>query len=171
MPYGRRRTRRRSSARAVIQSFKKVINTGPSSRPATTKVDFDLADGVDSVAAGQTSAVDVDVPTGSVIRGFEIQYCAQNLVNIAAFLHVSIQHLRSGQTSIDPRVIGGDPQRNQVFWQRVYCIGQNQNVNIVRKFKVPSKFGRVRDGDKWVFTVISSQVYTDTYQAIYKFYR
>ncbi len=171
MPYGRRRSRRRSSPRAVIQSFKKVINTGPSSRPATTKVDFDVSKGVDSVAAGQISAVDVDVPTGSVIKGFEVQYCVQNLVNVAAFLHVSIQQLRANQLSIDPRVVGGDPQRNQVFWQRVYCIGQNQNVNIIKRFKIPPKFQRVRDGDEWVLTVISSQVYTDTYQAIYKFYR
>lgn len=167
----RRRSYSRRMVSAPIQSFKKVINHAPASRVASTTINMEIANGVDSVAAGQTSAIDVNVPTGSVIKYIDIQYSAQNLVNVAAFLWTSIIQLRSGQGNVAPNVVGGDPQRNQVHHQDFRCIGQNQNVNVRIRFKIPKRFQRVRDGDKWRFLSLGDQVHTSAAQIIYKFYR
>lgn len=169
MPY-RRRTRS-SRTSAPVQSFKKILNFAPASHAAATTINRVLVTGVDSVAAGQTSPTDSQVPTGSVIKQIEIQFAAQNLVNIAAFLHVCIQHLRTGQAALAPNVIGGNAQRNQVFYQDLKSVGQNQNVNMKLRFKIPKKFGRVREGDTWNFTHLTDQIVTDAVQVIYKFYR
>lgn len=166
-----RRRRQSRSLGQVIQSYKKVLNIAPTSRAAVTVLNNAITTGVDSTAAGQTSATDGNIPTGSVVKFIEIQYNCQNLVGIAAFLNIGIQQLHSGQTVVDPRVVGGDPQRNQMHFQKQYCIGQNQNVNITLKFKIPKKYQRVREGDTWNFTRVSNQVFTDTMQVIYKFYR
>ncbi len=163
--------KRRSMPRTVVQSFKKVLNYAPISRTAASKTDFILSVGQDSVAAGQTGVVDANVPTGSVITGFSIQYCAANIVGGAQFAHLAMQLLRSGQTSLDPRTIGGNPQRNQVFWQDMRSIGINQNANWNIRFKVPKKYQRVREGDQWILVMINTGIVTDSMQIIYKFYR
>lgn len=170
MPYRRRRRAMRSTGN-VIQSFKKVLNYAPASRAAAVKLDAPLVIGVDSIAAGQTSATDADVPTGSVVKFIEIQYATTNLVAIASHMHISIQHLRSGQSTIVPNAIGGNPQRNQVHFQMLYSMGKEQNQNKVLRFKIPKKFQRVREGDQWMFTRIPDTIITDATQVVYKFYR
>ncbi len=82
--------------RTVIQSFKKVINYAPAGRTASAKLDFEMATGQDSVAAGQTGSTDVNVPTGSVITSIDIQYCISNLVGVSGFQHISIQRVLPG---------------------------------------------------------------------------
>lgn len=167
-----RHYRRRSmQPRAVIQSYKKILNYAPASHSANTDIPFNVSLGKDSVAAGQTGVTDQDVPTGSIIKSFEIQWSGQNLVNIAGFLHVTIALLNSQQVNIPPNTVGGNPIRNQIFYQRMKSIGQNQNTDFSLKFKVPRKFQRVREGSFWVFTVRCSVVWTDACQIIYKFYR
>lgn len=168
----RRYSRRRiSSPRNVVQSFKKVFTLAPTSRAAATILSNSLATGTDSVAAGQTSATDVAVPTGSVIKMIEIQYSCANLVSIASFLSICIQKVHSGQTRLDPQAVGGNPQRNQVFFQKIYSLGKDQNRDITIKFKIPKKYQRIREGDEWHFTRVSNTIFTDNTQAIYKFYR
>lgn len=157
--------------RNVIQSFKKVLNTAPTSRAASTNIVYDLVSGVDSVAAGQTGVIDDQVPTGSVIKEIIIQYSVINLVSVAMFNNISIQHLRSGQTSISPIVVGGNPQRNQVHLQKMKSVGQDQQRDYEIRFKIPRKYQRVREGDKWVLTSLCNQIFTDNLQVIYKFYR
>ncbi len=165
------RRRRVTRMAPVIQSFKKVMNDAPASRAAGATIDLKMSDGEDSVAAGQTGPIDAGVPTGSLIKFFEIQYCVTNLVAISLFMHVSIQLIRSGQTNIAPNVVGGNPQRNQVFYQKLYSVGKEQNSTLIVRFKVPKRFQRVRDGDTWQFVRTGSAVYTDATQVIYKFYR
>ncbi len=164
------RRMRRSTPRNVIQSYKKVINFAPTSRTPVGQV-LVLTNGVDSVAAGQTGPTDADVPTGSVIRYIEITYCFTNLLAVVLFHHMSIQLTHSGQTVITANVVGGDPQRNQVFFQKLMSLGQNQNGFYTMRFKVPPKFQRVREGDKWNLSYIANNSYTDAVQVIYKFYR
>lgn len=165
------RRRRASMPRTVVQSFKKVLNFAPTSQSAG-KHNFDLVKGVDSTAAGQTGVTDADVPTGSVVRFIEIQFNVINLVSVAAFTWISIQSRRSGQSAtVDPRVVGGNPQRNQVYYQMQRMSGPDQNNNYVIKFKVPAKYSRIREGDIWSLVVNSDQVTTDACQVIYKFYR
>lgn len=161
----------RRSLGNVIQSYKKVLNYAPTSRAAATQFNHILTKGVDSAAAGQTSATDADVPTGAVVKYIEVQWSAANLVNIAAFYWLTIQKIHSGQSSVDGQSVGGNSQRNQVFFQKQIMIGQSQNSNHVLRFKVPKKFQRVREGDQWRFTHQSDAVYTEACQVIYKFYR
>lgn len=167
-----RHFRRRSSRMApVIQSYKKVINSAPASRAAATDITIFMTAGKDSVAAGQTSVTDPDVPTGSVIKYIEIQYCVTNLVAISAFFNITIQLVHSGQSPVSPLTVGGSPQRNQVFFQQLFSVGKEQNSTHVYRFKIPKKFQRVREGDSWLFTTNGSVVYTDAMMIIYKFFR
>lgn len=168
-----RRSSRRTGRRLgnVVQSFKKVINAAPASVAASTSVNYIASTGTDSVAAGQTSPTDSNVPTGSVIKYIEFQFAIQNLVNVAAFCWLTVQRLETGQTPVNPQVVGGDPLRNQVLHQELFSVGQNQNVNRVVRFKVPPRFQRVKDGSTWRVRLQSDQISTQAMQIIYKFYR
>ncbi len=168
MPFHRTRAR---SIRPVIQSFKKVINHAGASRAASTDIIYPLSNGVDSVAAGQSSPTDVDVPTGSIIKGFIIQYSSMNLVGVSIFSNWCIQLVHSGQSLVSPILVGGNPRRNQVFKQGLMAIGDNQNSNMRLMFKIPKGFQRVREGDKWQLAVNSDGVLAAAAQIIYKFYR
>lgn len=165
------RRRRSHMPRNVVQSFKKVINHAPASIAAATRTNYNASTGTDSVAAGQTSATDTAVPTGSVIKYIEFQYSVTNLVGIASHHWISVQLTHSGQTPINPDVIGGNPNRNQVHYQLMYNVGQDQNSNHIVKFKVPKRFQRVREGDIWRLVTISDTITTQACQIIYKFYR
>ena len=166
----RRRMMRRMVQRAPVQSFKKVLNQAPASETVATH-ELNLSVGTDSVAAGQTTAVDGAVPTGSVIKFIEIQYSVSNLAAVSLFVHMSIQQTRSGQLAIAPNATGGDPQRNQVHFLKQVSVGKEQNANYLFRFKVPKKFQRVREGDAWKFVYANDQVMTDAIQVIYKFFR
>ncbi len=111
------RSRRISAPRAVIQSYKKVLNFAPASRTSGTVIAATLSLGEDSIAAGQTGTTDNGVPTGSVIKFIEIQWAIGNVSGGNNFLNVTIQLLHAGQTNISPLVVGGNPQRNPVFFQ------------------------------------------------------
>ena len=169
MVYRRRRPMRRALGQ-VIQSYKKVLTHAPASS-AASQIDYDLSSGVDSVAAGQTSGTDANVPTGAVLKYIEIQYSVQNLVSVAATQYLCIQRVHSGQSNINPSAVGGHAQRNQVHWQLLKMCGQDQNNNMTIRFKVPKKFQRVREGDKWVLSVYTDVTHTHACQVIYKFYR
>lgn len=168
-----RRSFRRSARRTgpIVQSFKKVLNHAPSSIAAGTNTSYAMVAGVDSVAAGQTTAIDDFVPTGAIVKYIEFQYSGANLVNVANFLHFTVQHLRSGQAFIASDAVGGNPIRNQVHLQVLRTAGQLQNTNVVIRFKVPKKYQRVREGDSWVVVVKNSAIITAAAQVIYKFYR
>ncbi len=157
--------------RPVVQSMKYVVNYAEASRSASTNVSFTASTGKDLISAGQGSAVGRDVPTGSIIKYIEFQYVAVNLVAVALFIHSAIQLTRSSQAVIDPRVVGGDDQRNQVFHQDLFSCGKEQNVNRVYKFRVPKSFQRVREGDNWTLVTNGSQIHTSACQIIYKYYR
>ncbi len=167
-----RHYRRRSMGmRPVIQSQKVVLNYAPTSRAATSVLTSNLSKGIDAVAAGQSGPTDPNVPTGSIIKYFEIQWSVTNLINVSQFFWISIQRRHSGQPQVSPRLVGGHPQRNQVFYQKQFMLGQSQNSNHIIRFKVPKKYQRVRDGDLWDFIWESDQVHTEALQVIYKYYR
>ncbi len=171
MPRHSFRGMRRSMPRIVIQSFKKVINHAPASRTVTTTHVFNIMAGVDSVTVGQTGPTDVNVPTGSVIDFVEIQFSISQLVTQAAYFWATIQRVHSGQNFQSGRVIGGNPQRNQVHRQLQFLVGKDQNSNHIWKWKVPRKYSRVREGDVWALTIESDVVHNSAVQHIYKFKR
>ncbi len=156
--------------RPVIQSYKKVLNYAPTSQ-GTSVIPKAMSIGTDSVAAGQTSPTDTAVPTGSVIKFFEVHYTVTNLLSTQLVMHMCFQLLHSGQAVLVPNVVGGSPRRNQVHYQLMFGVGEQQNSNHVWRFKVPKRFQRVREGDVWQFLTIGSGNHSDSAQIIYKFYR
>ncbi len=166
-----RHFRRRSSRRPgpVVQSYKQVFTGAPITRAASTDFNTVMCLGVDNYTG--PSLIANEIPTGAVVKFIEIQYSAVNLVSIASFMWISIQHLRSGQSAISSRSVSGNPQRNQVHHQVLYSLGPTQNNNRTFRFKIPKKYQRIREGDTWVFARQSDTVFTESLQVIYKFYR
>ncbi len=161
---------RKRSMRPVIQSYKKVINHAEASFTSGFTNDR-VALGVDSVAAGQSTATDTQVPTGSIIKYFEIQFACHNATEAPLFINCSVQYVLGGQTAIDPDAVGGNAQRNQVLHQDLFSVGANQNSTHKFKFRVPGKFQRLREGMAWQLTWSTNASVTRTVQMIYKFYR
>ncbi len=146
-----------------------MLNFAPASHGAGVKVNFDLAEGVDSISPNQSGPTDDLVPTGSIIDYIEIQYGVVNLAAAACFIHTSIQSRLSGQgATIAPNVIGGDPQRNQVYHQEMRSIGQGQNATFVYKWNVPKHIQRIREGSNLTFVILGTAAITDSCQVIYK---
>ncbi len=168
--FRRRGGMRRSMPRNVVQSQKVVIDIAPQSL-TVDKHDVIMSEGVDAIAAGQTSPVDNNVPTGSVIKFFDIQMAFNNIASTTVFLWITIQQLHNGQTGVNPRIVGGNAQRNQVFRQILRCIPQDTNVNIHIPFKIPKRYQRVREGDSWLIRYEVDGVAQSAVQVIYKYYR
>ncbi len=167
MPRHYRRSRR--GPRSIVRTYKKVLNFAPASSGAGTKVDFDITFGVDSLAIGQTGPTDNVVPTGAIVDYIEFQYGVVNLAATANFTHISIQSLLSGQAAtVSPNVVGGNPQRNQVFYQMMRSNGQGQNSTYVIKWRVPKMMQRMREGSRIELTVLNTAAVTHSLQVIYK---
>ncbi len=150
--------------------FKKVINHAGASIAAGTLTPDLIAQGLDSVSPGQTSATDTTVPVGVKLSTIDVQYTFGNLAAAVSTIHWTLQIRRGGQTAfVHPQLVGGDNQRNQVFKQLLRSAGQNQNVVIHLRFKIPKMFRRVRDGDIWGVNWICDTVIGRTAQMIYKF--
>ncbi len=153
----------------VRRFYKKVINRGPTSI-AAGKIDDPIATGKDSTTAGQVTVTDVDVPTGAKLTKVDIQYTFANLVAVAGVVWFTIQIIRGGQTTtVGPRVVGGNNQRNQVFFQLQRSCGFNQNVTIHKVFKIPKMLRRLREGDNWSVTWEGNVALTRAATVIYKF--
>lgn len=157
--------------RPVIQSFKMIVNQAPASVAAATNFIMQISIGEDSAAAGQTSAVDTGVPTGSIIKYIDIRIGVMNIVENPAFAHVAIQYRPTGDPTVVPNVVGGNPSRNHILLQDLFTVGQNQNVNRIYRFKIPKSMQRVREGDRWQISIICNQAMNIAGQFIYKFYR
>ncbi len=167
---GFRGGRRRSGPRPVIQSFKKVLHFINASFAAGFQFE-QIAVGVDGVAAGQTSNTDGNVPTGSLIKYFEVQFAASNTVSTPCFINCTIQYRLNQQTTTDPNIVGGSAKRNQVLHMDLFTIGANQNSTHKFKFKVPKQFQRIREGMSWDLVWRNSATVNREVQFIYKFYR
>ncbi len=161
---------RKQGMRPVIQSYKKVLNFAEASFAAGSNTET-LVQGVDSVAAGQTTATDAQVPTGSIIKYLEIQFPVTNAVDQTAYINCSIQYTLAGQTFVNPDAVGGDDQRNQVLHQDLFSVGFNQNSTHKFKFRIPKQFQRVRENMFWILGWSNSNTVNRRVQCIYKFYR
>ncbi len=162
--------RRSSAPRPVVNSYKKVLNFAEASFAAGARSEG-LAVGSDVAWAGQTSATLANVPTGAILKYIEIQFSVTNAVAQTAYINTSIQMLNSGQVFVDPSTVGGDDQRNQVFHQKLFSVGTDQNSNHTYKFKIPKKYQRMREGQFWIFGWDNSNTVNRRMQVIYKFYR
>ncbi len=156
--------------RPVIQSFKKVLNFVPASFAAGFNNQL-LVIGRDGITADQSSNIDPDVPTGSIVKFFEIQFCVSNIVSTPIYINCTIQYKDSGQSFIDPDLIGGDNARNQTMHMDLFTVGANQNSTHKFKFKIPKQFQRVRAGRQWSMTWRTNGSVNQSAQIIYKFYR
>ncbi len=162
---------RRRGMKAVIQSYKKVINHAPASTAAGVNRDMILVTGVDSVAAGQTSVTDSSVPTGAIVKFIDIKLVVGNSTLANVFCHVAIMYTLTGQGVVSPLTVGGSALRNQVLHQDMFAVQQSQNTNKLYRFKIPKQFQRVREGRVWRIIVNADLLTSSAVQAIYKFYR
>ncbi len=166
-----RGSRRRSGGmRPVIQSFKKVLEQADVSVPASFRNEV-LVAGVDSVAAGQISATDPNVPTGAIIKYIELHFSAGNQTAVVSHITTAFQYTLQNGTGIDPILVGGHLGRNQVMHMSKYAIGPNQNGNRVYRFKIPKAYQRVREGRRWIFSWRTTGTINFSMMTIYKFYR
>ncbi len=156
--------------RPVIQSFKKVIFRVNASFSAGFQTE-QIAIGVDSVAAGQTSVTDPNVPTGSIIKFIEVQFAVHNSVETPCFVNCTLQYIYGSQAVIDPNAVGGNNQRNQVLHMDLFSVGALQNSTHKFKFKIPKQFQRLREGMEWQLAWRNSATVNRELQIIYKFYR
>ncbi len=152
-----------------IQSYKQQTVDGPASRAAATTITHQFVKGVDNYTG--PSALNEEVPTGATVTSFIILLAFTNLVNISALLHLNVQLLYSGQSNVSPGAVGGNPQRNQVFFTMMKFLGESQNHNFQVLVKVPKKFQRVAEGDLWRITYQVDAVFASATQVLYKFYR
>ncbi len=153
----------KGSTRGVKYVIDEALTTS-----GTTKKNFDLVIGVDNETLGQSSSTDKNVPSGAKVKQINIMTCWGSITGVSTFVHWSIQRTKSGQSSINPTAVGGDPLRTNVMMQGMQCVGEFQNAAVDIKYKIPKKFWRIADGDKWIFTSISSTNVDTVKQAIYK---
>lgn len=162
--------RRSYAPRPINKSYKKVLNYGPSSTGAGIVVHQPIVVGVESLSPGQGSPTDGTVPTGANVKYIDIQFTIANLAGVFCPTNIAIQYLLSGQTAIDPRVVGGHAQRNQVLLQLLRSTGEGQNQTYHIKFKIPKKFWRMKESMSWQFSYVSNVSTSWELQVIYKQY-
>ncbi len=167
---GFRGSRRSRGPRPVVQSYKKILLNANAGVAAGFEI-IKLANGVDSVAAGQTSSTDTQVPTGSIIKFFECQYAVSNPTSTTVFMNCTLQYKLGGQSFVDPDLMGGSNQRNQCLHMDNYSVGVNQNSTHKFKFKIPKGFQRIRESMEWALVVHNTASVIRQNQTIFKFYR
>ncbi len=155
--------------RGATRSAKYVIDE-PQATSGVTLAQFILAVGTDNAVIGQTSGLDNNVPTGAKIKQLNIMSCWGSITGVSTFLHWSIQRVLSGQANLDPTLVGGNPLRKNIMMQGMLCIGDKQNAPLDIKYKIPKKFWRLGDGDKWVFVTKSSTNVDTVKQCVYKIF-
>lgn len=160
--------RARRSFRPLVKTYKKVLDYAPASRVAATNIEFTISTGVDSLAIGQGGVTDELIPTGSRLQLIHIDVPFGYTAAATAFFWLSIQLIHTGQSSVNPRVVGGNAQRNQVMFQKMFMLGSNQNLLWHKDFKIPKRFQRVREGDKWMIVYQSDVAHASGAQIIYK---
>ncbi len=165
---GFRGSRRRSGPKPIITTFKKILKFAPASFGAGFNSQF-ICQGADNISPKQVNATDGAVPTGAILKYFEVQFCATNVVSTPCFVNCTIQYTLSGQAMIDPNVIGGHAQRNQCLHMDLFTIGANQNSTHKFKFKVPKKFQRMREDMDWALVWNNNVTVNNSTQIIYKF--
>lgn len=130
-----------------------------------------LVQGVDSVAAGQVSATDANVPTGCHVKFIEVQFAVHNSVETPCFVNCSVQYILQSQTSQNPDLLGGNAQRNQVIHQDMFSVGALQNSTHKFKIKIPKRFQRIKEGTQWLLVWSNTATVNRALQVVYKFYR
>ncbi len=150
-----------------MRSYKKQINkTFVSSATLTADT---IVNGKDSLALGQTSISDPDVPTGSKVRGFLIQLGLSAPSTTSVEVGVNVQYLLAGQTAnVDPLAVGGNAQRNQVIKSWHFLIAQDSMINFNQYVKIPKFLQRVKEAMLWRVAISSSSSREQCYQVIYK---
>lgn len=106
----------RKLARVPVQSFKQIGIDGPQSNVAATNIVSTLSSGVDNYTG--PSANNFEVPTGAIIKSFNVQVCLMNLISQVTNVVVTLQLKRDGQSVVTPNAQGGNAGRNRVFYTK-----------------------------------------------------
>lgn len=162
----RRRSSRRT-VRPVIQSVKRQIVVGPITQ-VPGNIQYTLTKGTDLLSVPVEQA---EVPTGAIVKYIEVQVSQQHVgTTDTAFTVLSVQLVHSGQVAIDPYTTGGNEQRNQVMHTIVRCVSPLQNSNVMIKFKIPKRYQRIRNGDRWIMTVNNNIALEHLHFVFFKYY-
>ncbi len=150
-----------------MRTYKKQINHIIVS--AAGLLAHDVVVGVDSLALGQTSITDPNVPTGTKIRGITVMVSISNPSTLSLEYGFNLQYLVAGQTAnVNPLAVGGDAQRNQVIKSWHGIVAQDTMVNVTKYVKIPKQFQRMREGMRWRLVSDSSVSREHAEQFIYK---
>ncbi len=148
-------------------SIKYIVNIAGASEPAGLSA-VTMALGTDLITGGQSAPTVAAVKTGSKIALFDIRMPKVSLSATANFIHWSIQRVLSGQSVINPIIMGGDPLRKNVMLSGVLGLGEGQNNQLHIRYKVPPKFQRIGDGDAWILVNNNTGAVSTIYQIMYK---
>ncbi len=158
---------KRRSIRPTIRSAKYIVVQAPTSEAPGLQAVI-IAVGTDNATLGQTSVIDVAIPTGARIESFEIFMPKINLSATANIITWTIQRTLSGQTVVNPLLAGGNPIRKNIILTGVLGLGDHQNNSLHIKFRVPKRFQRIGDGDQWNLVTDNLVAVTTSYYIIYK---
>ncbi len=164
---GSRGSRRRSGMRPIVHTFKKILTESQAGFSAGTNTETLIA-GVDSIALGQTTQTDANVPTGSIIKYIECQFSCNNSTANQCYVTCTLQYTLSDQAVVSPILAGGNSQRNQIMHMDLFSVGQDQNSTHKFKFKIPPKFQRIREGMQWLLVWQNSATVNRQLLTIYK---
>ncbi len=132
------------------------------------KQDFKLAEGLDNAVLGQTSVTDSGVPVGAKITELRVRWEGASLANVAVIGHWSIQRLSAGQGTLDPAVGGGNILFKNIMLSGMKSVGLNQNSSLNIRYKIPKKFWRLGDTERWYLVTNFNNVMTVGKSVIYK---
>ncbi len=149
------------------RSRKYQVVVAPASESAG-KIDFQVVRALDDEVLGQTSVTDSDVPVGAKVTEIRIRWEGVSLANVAVIGHWSLQRIDALQPTLDPAVAGGDPLFKNIMLSGMKSVGLNQNSSLNIRYKVPKKFWRLADGQRWFFVTNFNNVMTVSKEAIYK---
>ncbi len=148
-------------------SKKYQVVVAPASESAG-KIDFLMAQGFDDAVLGQATVTDSTVPVGAKVTELRIRWEGVSLANVAVIGHWSIQRVNASQGTVDPAVAGGDPLFRNIMLSGMKSVGLNQNSSLNIRYKIPKKFWRLGDTEKWYFVTNFNNVMTVSKEAIYK---
>ncbi len=168
---GSRGSRRRSLPRSTIRSAKYIVNQAGASEAAGL-IAVSIAVGTDNTTLGQSTGSDIAIPVGSKIAVIDIFMPKVNLgASTANFIHWSIQRIGTSQAVLNPINAGGNPLRKNILLSGVLGLGAGQNNQLHVRYKIPTKYQRIGDGDVWSLVMNNGLAVSTIYQFIYKVFQ
>ncbi len=168
------RFQRTQLSKRPINSVKEIVDSVVFIVAAGVTTDIDIATAVNDYAGGVG-----DVPIGSTINGFYMETSTNNVDNIVGRTdwYLCKRPANNGVVNYPtPGASGGALNRNLIFHESK-GIGQGspttaggQSIRMREFIKIPKRFRRMGEADRWTVRVGSSENYSFCLKVIYKRY-